>query len=244
MGLRRFANSLLALLLLAVSSSAFPQAPKDLVGFWWKPSESGWGLSIQQQGNTTFAVWFTYDAQGAPVWYALTCAFTGSTCAGDLHTANGTPLTQITGGANLVAIRVGTAFLTATPDGRLNLTYTVGAVTQTKASLEPQNFGAANQVPRCSLQSLRGPGRRVGMTNFTDHWWGGADASGWGLQLSHQGTGLFGGWYSYNAQGTATWLTAQGTQDPVDPRRFSGALYAVNPGIPFSTISGPVPLSS
>lgn len=231
----------LSVLFAAIPASAQTQ---DLVGFWWKPTESGWGLTIQQQGTSTFAVWFTYDAQGAAIWHTLTCSFSGTVCTGDLFTGTGTPLAQITGSANLVATKSGTGTITVTGTNRLSLAYTVGSVVQTKTNLEPQNFATADQVPFCSLQNPTGNGFRAGLTNYTDHWWGGAAASGWGVQISHQGNQVFAGWYSYNPQGNASWLTLQGTQDPNNARRFTGTVYQVNPGIPFSTINGPVPQSS
>ncbi|MEP7155394.1 MAG: DUF1800 domain-containing protein [Betaproteobacteria bacterium] len=240
----RKAAALCAFVLLAMTALPAQAQAQDYVGFWWKPTESGWGLTIQQQGNSTFGVWFTYDAQGAAIWHTLTCTFSGSTCAGDLYTGTGTPLAQITGSANLVAIKSGTGTITVTGTNRLSLAYTVGGVTQTKTNLEPQNFGTADQVPFCSLQSLTGAGARAALTNYTDHWWGGAAASGWGVQISHQGNQVFAGWYSYNPQGKASWLTLQGTQDPNNARRFTGSVYQVNPGIPFSTINGPVAQSS
>ncbi len=243
--MKRAAATLFAFICVTVASlSAQAQSAQNLVGFWWKPTESGWGLTIQQQGTSTFAIWFTYDAQGAAIWYTLTCSFAGSTCAGDLYTGSGTPLLQITGSANLVATKVGTGVITTTSSNRLSLGYTIGSVTQTKTNLEPQNFVAADQVPFCSLQALSGVNPRAGLTNYTDHWWGGQSASGWGLQISHQGNQVFAGWYAYNPQGTATWLTAIGTQDAGNPRRFTGTLYQVNPGIPFANINGPVPPSS
>ena len=234
-----------AFLILALGSlAAQAQSTPDYVGFWWKPTESGWGLTIQQQGTRTFAVWFTYDVQSTPIWYTLDCAFAGSVCAGDLYTGNGTPLSQITGSANLVAIKAGTGSITVTSPNRLSLAYTIGAVTQTKTNLEPENFAAADQVPVCTLQTPTGAGFRAGLTNYTDHWWGGPSASGWGVQISHQGNQVFAGWYSYNQQGTATWLTAIGTQDANNARRFTGTIYQVNPGIPFSTINGPIAQTS
>lgn len=244
MAISRSANWLLVLALLAISPSAFAQSAQNLVGFWWKPTESGWGLTIQQQGTSTFAVWFTYDPQGAATFYTLQCAFSGSTCAGDLYTYRGTPLLQITGSANTTPIKVGTGNLTVTGSRRLSFAYTIGTVTQAKTDLEPQDFKAPAQVPRCTLEPLTGTNPRAGLTNYTDHWWGGPDASGWGLQISHQGDTVFAGWYSYNAQGAASWMTAQGTQDPANPRRITGLLYVVDPGIPFSSITGPVPQSS
>ena len=95
-----------SLLLTLASMSATAQSTQNLVGFWYKPSEAGWGLSIQQQGVRTFAVWFTYDLQGAPTFNTLDCAFTGSTCAGDIFTYTGTPLSQITTGASSVASKI------------------------------------------------------------------------------------------------------------------------------------------
>lgn len=38
---------------------------------WWNASESGWGLSVSQQFGTLFAVWYTYAADGRPVWYVM-----------------------------------------------------------------------------------------------------------------------------------------------------------------------------
>ncbi len=226
------------------SASAFAQSNASLVGFWWKPTESGWGVTIQQQGARTFAVWFTYDAQNQATWYTLDCAFSANTCVGDLYTATGTPYSQITGSANITAIKSGTGTLSITGANRLSLAYTVGTVTQTKSDLEPQNFGAADEIPVCTLQNLTGTLPRVGLTNYTDHWWGGQSASGWGVQISHQGNRVFAGWYTYNPLGKASWFTAQGTQDASNARRYSGSLYLVNPGIPFSSISGPVAQSS
>ncbi len=234
-----------AILFLALTSiAAHAQSTANLVGFWWKPTESGWGVTIQQQGARTFAVWFTYDAQNQATWYTLDCAFTGNTCAGDLYTATGTPYSQITGNANITAIKSGTGTITTSGTNRLSLAYTVGTVTQTKSNLEPQNFGATDEIPVCTLQSLTGTLPRAGLTNYTDHWWGGPNASGWGVQISHQGNRIFAGWYTYNSLGKASWFTAQGTQDASNARRYTGSLYLVNPGIPFSTISGPIAQSS
>ena len=51
-------------------------------GLWWGgATQSGWGLSIAQQGETLFATWFTYDADGNPVWLYMP----GATRLGDGH---------------------------------------------------------------------------------------------------------------------------------------------------------------
>ncbi len=170
--MKRIAASFAALLFLCVASmsaSAQSTATQNSVGFWYKPAESGWGLSIQQQGTRTFAIWFTYDLQGATTFYSLDCAFACNTCAGDVVTYTGTPLSQITAGANTTAIKVGTGSIVLTSANRLSLSYSIGSVNQTKADLEPQNFAAADQVPFCSLQSPTQPDFRATLNNFTDH---------------------------------------------------------------------------
>lgn len=224
-----FILRLVAAASLAMTLPAFAQTPSQ-VGFWYKPTEPGWGVSLQQQGASTFAVWFTYDAQAKPVWYTLTCAMATNVCAGDLYTGRGLPLSQITAGANLVAEKVGTASLTLQGSGKMNLAYTIGTISQTKTDLEPQNFVAATDIPTCRLQA----GNRADATNFTDHWWGGNSRSGWGLQISHQANTVFFGWYSYNDQGTATWNTGIGQSNIANPRFFSGNIYQIPTGTPFS----------
>ena len=53
----------------------------DPTGLWYDPAESGWGLSVAQQGETSFAVLFVYDATNHPVWYV----------ASDLHAPSSNP---------------------------------------------------------------------------------------------------------------------------------------------------------
>jgi hypothetical protein len=39
--------------------------------YWGGAAQDGWGLTVIQQEQTLFPVWFTYDAAGAPVWYIM-----------------------------------------------------------------------------------------------------------------------------------------------------------------------------
>ncbi len=218
----------------ALTGSAFAQSPNQ-VGFWYKPTEPGWGLSIQQQGSSTQAVWFTFDAQRKPIWHSLQCSFIGNICAGTLVTANGTPLAQITDSTNFKVQQSGTATLTLTAINRLNLSYAVGNIVQTKFDLAPQDFAAPNDIPLCSLQTAA----RVNATNFTDHWWGAGAQAGWGVQISHQANKVFFGWYSYNDTGSATWLVGIGQVDTGLQNRFTGELYQVPIGVAFSDMFTP-----
>lgn len=52
---------------LAVGLSSETQYPSAA---WYNPQESGWGLSITQQGDLRYAMAFVYDDDGEPVWFA------------------------------------------------------------------------------------------------------------------------------------------------------------------------------
>jgi hypothetical protein len=41
----------------------------DPTGLWLDPAESGWGLSLAQQGDVVFATLFVYDDAHRPAWY-------------------------------------------------------------------------------------------------------------------------------------------------------------------------------
>jgi hypothetical protein len=49
-------------------------SPVQGVGdLWWGgPAQSGWGVSIMEQPGGLFSVWFTYDENGEPTWFAMT----------------------------------------------------------------------------------------------------------------------------------------------------------------------------
>ena len=39
---------------------------------WWGgASQNGWGIAVLQQYRSLFAIWFTYDANGDPIWYVM-----------------------------------------------------------------------------------------------------------------------------------------------------------------------------
>ncbi len=59
------------LVFVAVLFTSFARAEwsDELTGLWWNPAESGWGLSIHQQGDVLFANLLVYGRDGAPEWY-------------------------------------------------------------------------------------------------------------------------------------------------------------------------------
>jgi len=61
--------------------------------------------------------------------------------------------------------------------------------------------------------------------NYQGLWWASPpeSESGWGLNLSHQGDRLFAAWFTYDASGTARWLTM--TADRRADGSYAGTLY-------------------
>jgi hypothetical protein len=115
---------------------------------WWKPSESGWGVNLTQQGQVLFATLFNYDGQGRNAWYAMTngARVPGtSRWSGALFRITGPrfdtqPWTQVT------PREVGTMTVEFTQGNRANLTYSIDGVTVSKA-IERQEFAPLR--PEC-----------------------------------------------------------------------------------------------
>jgi hypothetical protein len=75
-----------------------PFGPSDAPGgltvgdMWWGgPQQNGWGIAVLQQYRTLFAVWFTYDASGAPTWLVMPSGFwsDAQTYEGRIYRATG-----------------------------------------------------------------------------------------------------------------------------------------------------------
>jgi hypothetical protein len=66
-------------------------------GMWWGGvGENGWGLYLSQSGTTVFAVWYTYDTHGLPVWYVMSDGklysdASGTTASGTLYRTTSAP---------------------------------------------------------------------------------------------------------------------------------------------------------
>ncbi|TDJ35901.1 MAG: hypothetical protein E2O56_00400 [Gammaproteobacteria bacterium] len=54
------------------------------LGNWFAPLTVGWGLDIQIVGNLLFVVWFTYLADGSPIWYVVVGELDGMGWTGDI----------------------------------------------------------------------------------------------------------------------------------------------------------------
>ena len=68
-------------------------ASPDRSDLWWGGStQNGWGITVMQQANTLFAVWYTYDG-GGPTWFVMPGGSwtAADTYEGTLYTTMGSP---------------------------------------------------------------------------------------------------------------------------------------------------------
>ncbi len=196
-----------------------PASAGILTGLWWNPDESGWGVHLTQRRNILFAVWFTYDAAGAPKWYfASSCAMSR-------------PLPCPTCVAN--AICNGKLYETLGPRFFLG-PFNPGAVQTTEAGLleilfQDQDNAAMTYVIGHNGRTV--PIRRMAFRaptslaiDYTDLWWNPAE-SGWGLGITQQADTMFLTWFVYDDFGAPTWLVASDCAVSASGNGCSGTLY-------------------
>ncbi len=207
-------------------SASFTTATTNHSAMWWAGSaESGWGLNVNQQGNTIFGTLFNYEAAGLgtqnpALWLVASAARVGASdsFAGDLLRVvgpafNATPFTPITA-AN--STRVGSFRIDFTASNAATLTYDVnGAGTGGTGATIIKNLTrqAFATLPKCVFTG----GDRVFDFNYQDLWWNPAE-SGWGINFTHQSETIFATLFTYQAgagnSNKGMWLTATMKEEP------------------------------
>src|SRR5262249_40690623 len=124
-------------------------------------------------------------------------------------------------------------------------TFCVGTAATSAQASDPANSRCVATVPPAASggQICVGPASSSGpsATSYEGLWLKN-DESGWGVNVTHQGTMLFVTWFTYDTDGTGMWLVmSNGAQ--TSPGNFSGTLYrTVGPAFsanPFTSISFP-----
>jgi len=182
---------------------------------WWNPAESGWGVTLADHESNLFGVWYTYRADGKPVWYTIpggTFSSDRRTFSGDIYITRGPSYTSATfDPSQVVATKVGTATFDFAPAGQpagsALFSYSVNGVTKS-SRIERQSFG--NAAPQWG-------------SDFTDLWFN-PSQSGWGVALAQHGNNVFGVWYAYDTDGQPLWFVLPGVQFS-SATSFSGKLY-------------------
>ena len=191
-------------------------------GLWWAApagSESGWGINFAHQGDIIFASWFTYDQNGKGLWLVMTAPKTGpGVYAGTLYTTTGPPFNAVPfSPAKVVPTAVGMGTLTFSDANNGTFAYTVNGFAQNKA-ITREVFAT---LPACATAT----GSLTPASNYTDLWWAApaGSESGWGINLTEEGTTIFATWFTYDLDGTPMWLVVTAPQTM--PGVFSGTLY-------------------
>jgi hypothetical protein len=194
-------------------------------GLWWADppgSESGWGINLAHQGDIIFLTWFTYDANGKAWWLSMTAPRTGPQAYdGTLYRTIGQPFFSTFyqhGSAH--AVGTGSLRFASATKGTFSYQVNDGAnvATQTKA-ITLEVFGP---LPTCVWA------RQIDLataTNYQDLWWAApaGSESGWGVNLTQQGTTIFATWFTYDANYAPLWLSVIAPQ--TGPKTYSGTLY-------------------
>ena len=196
-------------------------ATDNVTGMWWNPTESGWGINFNHQGNIVFASLFTYDGSGNPLWLVMSNGAKqadGKTFTGDLYQTTGsafnaTPFTPITA-SNVT--RVGTMSVAFSSVSAATLTYSVKSIAVTKA-IQPEVFGVNATLCQPTQSS------RKALTNYQDLWWNPAE-SGWGVNITHQDNTLFATLFTYDASGKEMWFVLSAGLKQADGS-YLGDLY-------------------
>jgi hypothetical protein len=220
-------------LLMDLGWTAAPaSASLNYQGLWWAApaaSESGWGINFAHQGDTIFASWFTYDASGKGLWLVMTAPKTApGSYTGTLYSTTGPAFNAVPfNPANVVATAVGNGTLTFTDANTGSFSYTVNGIAQVKA-ITHQVFGP---VPVCATAT----GSLTAASNYTDLWWAApaGSESGWGINLTQQGTTIFATWFTYALNGSPMWLVVTAPQ--TGPGVYAGTLYQTT-GPAFSAV--------
>jgi hypothetical protein len=211
-----------------------PSTKPNYQGLWWRlpaGSESGWGVNIAHQGETLFITWFTYGADGKPLWLAAVLQKVATNVyAGEVFTTTGPAFDAVPFDSKAVTeTTVGTVTLTFFLGGNAYFAYAVNGVAQSKY-LTRQLF--AEPVPTCVWGAQ--PDLTFA-TNYQDLWWKfpAGSESGWGINLTQQGNLIVATWFTYGADGKPLWFIA--VAETTGARTFTGPISSVT-GPPFNAV--------
>ncbi len=200
---------------------------------WWNPSESGWGINLNQQGDVIFATWFTYGDGGRNAWYVMSDARKqpDGSFKGAIYQTTGVSFAQINGQkASKSVAEVGSGTLQFSSLNAATFNYKIGALDQTK-SIVRQQYKTTPTV--CTQQPPTVS--RAASQNYQDLWYIPAE-EGWGVNITHQENTLFATWFTYDADGQGVWFVASDVQRQYDGS-FQGEVYRTT-GTPLAQING------
>jgi hypothetical protein len=103
---------------------------------WWRAggTESGWGVNVVHQGETLFATWYTYGADGTDLWMVMDSAakIADRTYRGNVYRTTSAPFNAYNGSL-FAGTLVGTGTFTFADGSNGTFSYTVDGATQSKS---------------------------------------------------------------------------------------------------------------
>lgn len=191
----KLVNMLRNILFAFSSSAAFLSSAaiaQNLTGHYWNPTESGWGLTIDEQNGTCVVAVYTFTSARKPIWYVFSGNCAGGTLEATTYTGKGgTSWKKAFVQGSSTPREAGTGKIVmdrATRKGTLVATF--DGVTATKP-IEELKFGQASVLYS---------------RTFSGHLWGGSAQSGWGMQLTQQGSIAVSVLYSFDDTGNPVWM--------------------------------------
>jgi len=120
-----------------VSSSQNGVLNQNVSDLWWVPTESGWGIQLNQMAGTVFATLYVYNQSGQPTWYTAELTAQGNgVYSGPVIQSNGTAGTYFGAtsfdAGQVTRTTVGTMTLSMQTNGTAFLSYTVNGVSVNK----------------------------------------------------------------------------------------------------------------
>ena len=172
--------------------------PDNYQDLWWSgPQENGWGVSITQHRDVLFSELFIYDDAGKPIWVVMpggswNTSFTRF--SGAAYIPSGSWFAAYDASRHNIGASVGTVTFDFSDHDNATMTYVINGVSGAK-TITRIGFGPQDSTP---------------VASYADLWWGGTSQNGWGLSVNQQYRTLFPLWYTYDANGRATWFVMPG----------------------------------
>ncbi|QJR15366.1 hypothetical protein [Usitatibacter palustris] len=207
-------------------------------GLWFNPREPGQGWSITQQGETIFAIWFTHDTSGKPLWLVgpdLRLRPDEGFHGRIYRVKQGLPLDQATGRPAILdpsdVVDIGNAVLSFnSPDwAQISLDIVLdGRPIRIANGLSRMRFTSQSQT--CGL-SDNPPGDFAAA-------WNRASEAGWGLFASHEADIMFAVIMTYDRARAPMWRSASSLVRQPDGS-YKGDLFKTT-GVALDAVGGPL----
>jgi len=185
----------------------------DFSDMWWAGSaQNGWGMSVQQHGTTQFNAVYVYDTEGKARWFVMPGGAWNSnftTYSGLVYQPTSAPFNAYDKTKFNVPGAAGTVTLSYQANGTMIFTHNISGISGTNATktMERQLFAGGSAPFKAN-----------------DLWWAGVAEDGWGINIAQQQGNLFAVWYTYGADGKATWFVLpEGTWTG---NTYEGKLYS------------------